>query len=62
LLTGQAISWFVFLFEKQSPILNNFEAFLEAFAEAFGEHDKARWATTKFGHYDKEHVQYQSMD
>ena len=47
LLTGQALSWFAPLFEKQSPILNNFETFLEAFAEAFGKHDKARWATTK---------------
>jgi Retrotransposon gag protein len=47
LLTGQALSWFAPLFEKQSPILNNFGTFLEAFAEAFGEHDKARWATTK---------------
>jgi hypothetical protein len=47
LLTGQALSWFAPLFEKRSPILNNFETFLEAFAEAFGEHDKTRWATTK---------------
>jgi len=47
LLTGQALSWFAPLFEKRSPILNNFEAFVEAFTEAFGEHDKARWATTK---------------
>ena len=47
LLTGQALLWFAPLFEKRSPILNNFETFLEAFAEAFGEHDKARWATTK---------------
>lgn len=47
LLTGQALSWFAPLFEKGSSILNNFETFLEAFAEAFGEHDKARWATTK---------------
>ncbi len=42
LLTGQALSWFAPLFEKRSPILNNFETFLEAFVEAFGEHDKAR--------------------
>ena len=47
LLTGEALLWFVPLFEEQSPILNNFETFLEAFAEAFGEHDKAHWATTK---------------
>ena len=47
LLAGQALSWFAPLFEKRSAILNNFETFLVAFAEAFGEHDKARWATTK---------------
>jgi hypothetical protein len=47
LLTGQALSWFAPLFEKRSPILNNFEMFLAAFGEAFGEHDKIRWATTK---------------
>ena len=47
LLTEQALSWFAPLFEKRSPILSNFETFLEAFAEAFGKHDKARWATTK---------------
>ena len=35
------------LFEKRSPILNNFETFLEAFVEAYGEHDKAGWATIK---------------
>lgn len=47
LLTGQALSWFAPLFKKRSPILSNFEMFLEAFAEAFGEHDKVRWATTR---------------
>jgi hypothetical protein len=47
LLTGQALSWFAPLFEKRSPILSSFEVFLNAFAEAFGEHDKVRWATTK---------------
>lgn len=47
LLSGQALSWFAPLFEKQSPILNSFEAFMVAFEEAFGEHDKIRSATTK---------------
>ena len=32
---GQALLWFAPLFEKQSPILNNFEIFLEAFAEVW---------------------------
>ena len=35
------------LFEKNIAILNNFEAFLGAFNEAFGEHDKIRSATMK---------------
>ena len=47
LLTEQALSWFVPLFEKNAAILSNFEAFLGAFSEAFGEHDKIRSATTK---------------
>jgi hypothetical protein len=47
LLTGQALSWFAPLFEKRALVLNNFEAFLAAFAEAFEDHDKARSATTK---------------
>ena len=47
LLTGQALSWFTPLFEKNAAILSNFEAFLGAFSEAFGEHDKICLATTK---------------
>ena len=47
LFTGQALSWFAPLFENRSPILSNFEAFLQAFAEAFAEHDKARVAASK---------------
>ena len=47
LLTEQALSWFAPLFEKNAAILSNFEAFLGAFSEAFGEHDKIRLATTK---------------
>jgi hypothetical protein len=47
LLIQQALSWFAPLFEKRSSILSNFETFLEAFTEAFGEHDKVQWATTK---------------
>jgi len=40
LLIGQALSWFAFLFEKRLLILNNFQLFLAAFAEAFGKYDK----------------------
>ena len=39
LLTKQALSWFASLFEKYAAILTNFEAFLKAFSEVFGEHD-----------------------
>ena len=42
LLTKQALSWFAPLFDKNVAILSNFEAFLGAFSEAFGEHDKIR--------------------
>jgi hypothetical protein len=35
------------LFEKRAPILNNFEVFLAASAEAFKDHNKARLPTTK---------------
>ena len=47
LLTGQALSCFAPLFEKRSAILSNFETFIEAFVETFGEHDNVRWTTTK---------------
>jgi hypothetical protein len=35
------------LFERRAPLLNNFEAFLVAFVEAFKDYDKAHSATTK---------------
>ena len=47
LLTESALSWFAPLFERRSPILSNFETFLEALTEAFGEYDKARVALNK---------------
>ena len=47
LLTGQALSWFAPLFEKNVAILSNFEAFLGAFSEVLGEHGKTHSATTK---------------
>jgi hypothetical protein len=47
LLTGQALSWFAPLFERKAPVLNNFEAFLAAFAEVLKDHDKAHSTTTK---------------
>jgi hypothetical protein len=47
LLTGSALSWFAVHFEQRSPILTNFETFIAALTEAFGEHDKARVALNK---------------
>ena len=47
LLTGQTLSWFVPLFEKNAAILSSFKAFLGVFSKAFGEHDKICLATTK---------------
>ena len=47
LLTEQTLSWFAPVFEKNATILSNFEAFLEAFSETLGEHNKIRSATTK---------------
>jgi predicted acetyltransferase len=47
LFMEQTLLWFVHLFEKQLPILNNFKTFLEAFAVALGKYEKIRWATTK---------------
>jgi hypothetical protein len=41
---------FVPLFERGVLVLNNFEAFVAAFAEAFKDHDKDRSATTKKDH------------
>jgi len=51
LLIEQALSLFVPLLKKWSPILNNF-------AKAFGEYDKACWATTKFDSLHKGHILY----
>ncbi|KAG0611152.1 hypothetical protein M758_7G119800 [Ceratodon purpureus] len=47
LLTGSALSWFAVDFEQRSPILTNFETFIAALTEAFGEHDKARVTLNK---------------
>jgi len=41
--------------KKISPIFNNFELILATFMEAFGEHDKIHWATTKIYFCDKDH-------
>jgi hypothetical protein len=43
----QTLSWFAPLFERGAHVLNNFEAFLVAFAKAFEDHDKAHLTITK---------------
>lgn len=47
LLSGTALSWFSPLVEKNSPLLQDLDDFLEEFTNTFGETDKARTATTK---------------
>jgi hypothetical protein len=47
LLTEQALSWYAPLLERRALVLNNFEAFLAAFAKAFKDHDKAHSTTIK---------------
>jgi hypothetical protein len=47
LLTGQALFLFAFEFEKRAHVLNNFEAFLTTFIEAFEDHNKAHLTRTK---------------
>ena len=47
LFTGETLTWFAPLFERNATILSNFEAFLGAFSKAFGKHDKIRSATKK---------------
>jgi len=51
LFIKQTLAYFAFLFQKKLLILNNFELFLETFAEVFEEYDKIRWATTKIRSY-----------
>ena len=47
LLSGSALSWFAPLMEKDSRILYDLNAFLEAFTATFGESDRERVAETK---------------
>ena len=47
LLTGTALSWFAPLLEKESPLLQNFNAFIEEFKASFGDSDSARTAINK---------------
>jgi hypothetical protein len=47
LLSGSALSWFAPLLEQQSPLLDNFEAFIEEFKACFGDTDSVRTAINK---------------
>jgi len=42
-----AFFWFAPLFEHQSPLLNNFEAFFEKFNATFGDLDKKHMSNIK---------------
>ncbi len=47
LLTETALSWFSSLLEKDSPLLADFDQFLEKFSRKFGERDRTLIVTTK---------------
>lgn len=47
LLSGTALAWFSPLLEKYSPLLNDFEGFMEEFTACFGEVDKRKIADSK---------------
>ena len=47
LLSGSALAWFALLLEKESPLLNNFEEFLNEFKACFGDTDNIRTAINK---------------
>ena len=42
LLCGSALSWFAPLLEQKSPLLDDFEAFIEEFKACFGDMDNVR--------------------
>ena len=47
LLCGTALAWFAPLLEKQSPLLEDFEAFVKEFQASFGDTDSTRTAINK---------------
>jgi hypothetical protein len=47
LLSSITLTWFAPLLEHQSPLLKNFEAFLEEFGVSFGNSNKKRITTNK---------------
>jgi hypothetical protein len=47
LLLGTTLVWFTFLLEHQSPLLNDFETFLEKFNATFGDSNKKHTSNIK---------------
>ena len=47
LLTGTALVWFAPLLERHSPLLEDFEGFINEFQANFGETDSMRTAINK---------------
>jgi hypothetical protein len=46
-MSSRALAWFASLLEHQSPLLNNFETFLEKFNAIFGDLDKECMSSIK---------------
>jgi hypothetical protein len=47
LLSGIALAWFARFFEKQTPLLQDFEGFIKEFQASFGDTDSARTTINK---------------
>ena len=47
LLTGTTLAWFAPLLEKNSPLLNKFEDFINEFKACFGDTDSVRTTINK---------------
>ncbi len=49
--------WFMPLLERQSPLLNNFETFIEEFCAIFGNSNKDNTSISKLDHFAKDFAQ-----
>jgi hypothetical protein len=56
LLSSIASVWFALLLEHQSPLLDNFETFLEKFNATFGDSNKKHSLTLRYDLFVKEHI------
>ncbi len=61
LLSNIAFAWFAPLLEHQSPLFNNFEAFLEEFNATFRDSYKKCTFNIKYDFFVKEHIQLWHM-